>query len=112
MDTITLVHVILSLVGIASGFVVLFGMFGGKRLDGWTVVFLATTVLTSATAFLFPFHGVTPGIVIGILSLILLAIALVARYVKLMEGGWRTTYVITSVVALYFNVFVLVAQMF
>ena len=112
MDTFTLVHVVLSLVGIASGFVVLFGMFGGKRLDGWTAVFLATTVLTSATGFFFPFHGVTPGIVIGILSLILLAIALVARYMKLMEGGWRTTYVITSVVALYFNVFVLVAQLF
>jgi hypothetical protein len=112
MDTITLVHVILSLIGIASGFVVLFGMLGAKPLDGWTALFLSTTVLTSVTGFFFPFHKFLPSHAVGILSLIVLAIAIVARYVEHMEGGWRKTYVITAVIALYFNVFVLIAQMF
>jgi len=112
MDTFTLVHVAISLVGILSGLVVLFGLIGGKRLDGWTALFLTTTVLTSLTGFFFPFHGVTPGIVVGILSLIVLALAIVARYPRQMMGGWRKTYVISGAIALYFNVFVLVAQSF
>jgi hypothetical protein len=111
-DTTTLVHVILSLMGIASGFVVLFGLLRSRPMDAWTGIFLATTVLTSATGFLFPFHKFLPSHAIGILSLIVLAIAIVARYMKHMEGGWRKTYVITAVIALYFNVFVLIAQMF
>jgi len=112
MDAFTLVHVALSLVGILSGLVVLFGLIGGKRLNGWTAVFLVTTIATSVTGFFFPFHGVTPGIVIGILSIIILAVAVVARYTRQMAGGWRKTYVITSAIALYFNVFVLVVQLF
>lgn len=112
MDALTLVHVAISLAGILSGLVVLFGLIGGKRLDGWTAVFLSTTIATSVTGFFFPFHGVTPGIVIGILSLIVLAIAVVARYQRQMAGGWRKTYVISSALALYFNVFVLVVQLF
>ena len=111
-DTTTLVHVILSLMGIASGFVVLFGLLRARPMGAWTGIFLATTVLTSATGFLFPFHKFLPSHAIGILSLIVLGIAIVARYMKHMEGGWRKTYVITAVIALYFNVFVLIAQMF
>lgn len=110
--TLTIVHTALSLLGIVSGFVVLFGMFGGKRLDGWTAFFLATTVLTSVTGFFFPVQGLLPSHVVGILSLALLAVAILARYGRRLGGGWRAAYVITAVVALYFNVFVLVVQLF
>ena len=112
LATYTLIHVIISLVGIVSGLVVLFGMFGGKRLDGMTALFLATTVLTSVTGFGFPIAHVTPGIILGILSLIVLAIAIPARYTLRMAGKWRSIYVITAVIALYFNCFVLIAQSF
>jgi hypothetical protein len=110
LATYTLIHVILSLIGIGSGLIVLFGMFGGKRLDGMTALFLATTALTSLTGFGFPFEHVTPGIILGILSLVVLAIP--ARYSLRMAGKWRTIYVITAVIALYFNCFVLIAQSF
>ena len=112
MTTFTFVHVVLSLIGIFSGFVVVLGLLAAKRLDGWTAIFLASTVLTSVTGFLFPFHGVTPGIVVGIVSMIVLAIAIPARYVFHLASGWRRTYVITAVIALYLNVFVLIAQLF
>jgi hypothetical protein len=112
MSTLTLVHVLLSLIGIFSGFVVLFGMFSAKRLDTWTAVFLTTTVLTSATGFLFPIRHLTPGLVLGIISLVILAVAIPARYVFHLAGAWRRTYVITSSIALYLNVFVLIAQAF
>jgi hypothetical protein len=112
LATYTLIHVILSLIGIGSGLIVLFGMFGGKRLDGMTALFLATTALTSLTGFGFPFEHVTPGIILGILSLVVLAIAIPARYSLRMAGKWRTIYVITAVIALYFNCFVLIAQSF
>jgi hypothetical protein len=108
----TLFHVVLSLVGIGSGFVVMSGLLNSKRLDGWTTLFLISTVATSVTGFLFPFHGVTPGIVVGILSLIVLAIAILARYKFGLASHWRTTYVVTATIALYFNVFVLIAQSF
>jgi hypothetical protein len=110
--TYTFVHVLISLVGIASGLVVLFGLIGGKRLDRMTAIFLITTVLTSITGFFFPFHGVTPAINVGILSLVLLAIAITARYALHLAGPWRTTYVVTAIIALYFNCFVLVVQAF
>jgi len=112
LATYTLVHVIISLVGIVSGLMVLFGMFGGKRLDGMTAIFLVTTVLTSVTGFGFPFMHVTPGIILGVLSLVVLAISIPARYTFRMAGKWRAIYVITAIVALYFNCFVLVAQSF
>ena len=112
MTTLTLVHVVLSLAGIASGLVVLFGLIASKRLDGWTTVFLTTTIATSVTGFVFPIHEFTPGIAIGILSLIILAIAVVARYVQHFAGVWRTTYVITATIALYLNIFVLIVQLF
>jgi len=108
----TIFHVIISLIGIASGLVVVIGFLAAKRYNLSTAIFLITTVATSATGFLFPFTGFKPSYVVGALSLIVLIIAIVARYSKGMAGGWRTTYVITSVVALYFNVFVLVAQSF
>jgi hypothetical protein len=112
LATFTLIHVLISLAGIGSGFTVIYGMLVGKRLDKWTAVFLATTVATSATGFFFPFHGFKPSYVVGILSLLVLAAAIFARYSRQMAGGWRLAYVITSVIALYFNVFVLVVQAF
>ena len=89
MAAFTLFHVALSLIGIVSGFVVLFGLIESKRLDGWTAVFLTSTVLTSVTGFLFPFHGLTPGIVVGIISMIVLAVAIVARYRFHLTGAWQ-----------------------
>ncbi|MBZ5493246.1 MAG: hypothetical protein LAO76_20195 [Acidobacteriia bacterium] len=112
LATYTLIHVVISLIGIVSGLIVLFGMFGAKRLDGMTALFLATTALTSLTGFGFPFEHVTPGIILGILSLIVLAITIPARYSFHMAGKWRALYVITAVIALYFNCFVLIAQSF
>lgn len=112
MSSFTLVHVILSLIGIGSGLVVLYGMIRGKRMDSGTALFLATTALTSLTGFLFPFHGVTPGIVVGVISVAVLAVACVARYMRHLTGAWRAIYVITAEVALYLNVFVLVVQLF
>src|SRR5438105_324749 len=108
----TVIHVMISLTGILSGLVVLLGLLAGKRLDGWTALFLATTVLTSVTGFFFPFHGVTPAIVVGIISLVVLAIGIYARYPRKLAGAWRKTYVITALLALYFNVFVLIVRSF
>ena len=112
LHAFTQFHVALSLIGILSGLVVLLGMLGSKPLNAVTAAFLITTVLTSLTGFLFPFHGVTPGIVIGILSLIVLLLAILARYAFHYTGGWRATYVVTSVIALWFNVFVFIVQSF
>jgi len=88
------------------------GLLNSKRLDGWTRLFLITTVATSVTGFLFRFHGITPGIVVGILSLIVLAVAILARYNFRLAGHWRTTYVVAAALSLYFNVFVLMVQTF
>ena len=112
MTTFTFVHVVISLVAIFSGLVTVFGMIAGKRLDGWTGLFLVMTVLTSVTGFMFPYHGFTPAIGVGILSLVALAMAILARYRRHLLGGWRRTYVISAVIALYLNVFVLVVQLF
>jgi hypothetical protein len=111
-STYTLIHVILSLIGIASGLVVVAGLIGAKRLPGWTALFLATTILTSVTGFGFPNDTVTPGIVVGIISLVVLAIALVALYVFHLAGHWRWIYVASAVIALYLNSFVGVVQSF
>ncbi len=107
----TLIHVLISLVGIFSGLVVLQGMFNSQR-HRWTALFLATTVATSASGFGFPFDHLLPSHKVGILSLIVLALALYALYSRKLAGGWRKTYVITAVLALYLNVFVLVVQLF
>jgi hypothetical protein len=112
MTTFTFVHVVISLVAIFSGLIVALGMISGRKIEGLTGLFLATTVLTSVTGFFFPYHGFTPGIGVGIISMVVLAVAIFARYIRHMVGGWRKTYVITAVLALYLNCFVLVAQLF
>lgn len=112
MTTFTFVHVVLSLIGIFAGLVVVFGLLTAKRLDGWTAVFLVTTVATSVTGFFFPFHKLMPSHVFGVLSLIVLPVAIFARYGRQLADGWRRTYVITALIALYLNVFVLIAQLF
>jgi hypothetical protein len=108
----TIVHVLISLVGIFTGLIVLFGMLAGNRLDGWTKWFLITTVATSVTGFFFPFHGFTPAIALGIMSLIVLALAIFARYPRQLASHWRWIYVVGAVIALYFNVFVGIVQSF
>lgn len=111
-STFTLVHVLTSLLGIGSGFIVVYGLLTGKRLDGWTATFLATTILTSVTGFLFPVEHILPSHIIGVISLVVLAAALLARYARHMQHSWRTTYVVCAIVALYLNVFVAVVQSF
>jgi hypothetical protein len=110
--TLTVVHVAISLIGILSGFVVMLGMLARKRLDRWTGVFLITTVATSVTGFFLPFDAVTPAIGVAIISIIVLAVAYVARYVRRMAGAWRWVFVVSAGLALYFNAFVLVVQLF
>jgi hypothetical protein len=112
LSTFTTLHVIISLIGIVSGFVVLSGLLGSKAMPGWTALFLITTVLTSATGFLFPFDKLLPSHIIGILSLVLLAIACIALYGMKLAGAWRWIYMLTALIALYLNVFVLVIQSF
>ena len=112
IENFTILHVAISLIGIVSGLIVLFGMLRARRLPGWTALFLATTVLTSVTGFMFPINGLTPAIVVGVISIVILAIALMALYVKHLSGAWRWIYVTTALVALYFNVFVLIVQSF
>ena len=112
ITTFTLIHVVLSLVGIFTGFVVAGGLVAGERLDGWTGVFLVTTVATSVTGFGFPFETFLPSHAVGIVSLVVLATVIVARYAKHLTGAWRTLYVLGTVLALYLNVFVLVVQLF
>jgi hypothetical protein len=112
LSTFTTVHVIISLVGIGSGLIVIFGMLSAKRPNGWTALFLLTTVLTSVTGFGFPFTHVTPGHKVGVISLVVLLIAILARYSFHMAGKWRSIYVVTAIIAEYLNVFVLVVQGF
>ena len=112
MTYFTFFHVLLSLIGIVAGFIVMFGLFGGNRMDGWTAIFLLTTILTSVTGFMFPYHGPTPGIILGVISLLLLAVSVYARYPRKMLGGMRKAYVITAMLALWLNVFVLITQLF
>jgi hypothetical protein len=111
-STFTLVHVLISLMGIGSGFIVVYGLLTGKRLDGWTATFLATTILTSITGFLFPVEHILPSHIVGTISLVVLAVALLARYGRHMQCSWRSIYVVCAIVALYLNVFVAVVQSF
>ncbi len=112
LSTFTLVHVLLSLAGIGSGLIVLFGMLAGRRLDGWTALFLITTVLTSVTGFLFQVEHILPSHIVGIISLVVLAVAILARYPLHLARAWRWIYVVTAVLALYLNSFVAVVQSF
>jgi hypothetical protein len=112
LHTFTLIHVLISLVGIGAGLVVLYGLLTGKRLDGWTALFLATTVATSVTGFGFPFTHFGAPHWVGVISLLVLAVAIWARYVSHLKGFWRWIYVVSAVFALYLNVFVGVVQAF
>ena len=108
----TLIHVAVSLAGIVTGVVVLLGLLTGKRFDSWTALFLATTAATSVTGFFFPFHGLTPATVTAVISLILLSVAAFSRYVRRLARAWRQSYVVSAVIVLYLNVFVLIVQAF
>lgn len=112
MTAFTAMHVFLSLIGIVSGLVVLFGLITANAMSGWTLLFLVTTLATSVTGFFFPFHGLTPALGLGILSVFILIAAIAARYRFHLSGAWRWVYVVCVVIALYFNSFVLVVQAF
>jgi hypothetical protein len=115
LATFTMVHVIISLIGIASGIIVMFGLLGSNRMPGMTAIFLLSTILTSATGFLIPpllTEKLLPSHMVGILSLVLLAIACIALYAMKLSGAWRWIYVVTAMASLYLNVFVLVIQSF
>jgi hypothetical protein len=110
--TLTLAHTILSLAGIGSGLVVVFGLLTARRLPFWTALFLCTTALACLTGFLFPFHGMTLSIEMGIPALAVLLLAAIDRYTGLFAGMWRHTYVVSVMTALYCSVIVLLAQIF
>jgi hypothetical protein len=112
MATFTLLHVLISLAGIGTGFIVLYRLLAGRRLDGWTAIFLVTTVLTGLTGFLFPFKHLLPAHIVGAISLVVLALAIFGRYVRNLAGAWRWIYVVSAVLALYLNVFVAIVQAF
>lgn len=112
IENFTILHTAISLIGIVGGLIMLAGMLRARRLPGWTALFLVTTVLTSATGFMFPITSLTPAIVFGVISIVILAIALIALYVKHLSGAWRWIYVTTALAALYLNVFVLIVQSF
>ena len=113
--TFTTVHVIISLIGIASGIIVMFGLLGSRRMPGMTAIFLLFTILTSATGFLIPpllSEKLLPSHMVGILSLVLLAVTCFALYVEKLSGAWRSIYVLTAMTSLYLNIIVLVIQAF
>jgi hypothetical protein len=112
LSAFTILHVIISLIAIVAGLIVMFGMIGPYKSGGLAAIFLLLTILTSVTGFMFPFKGITPADIIGGLSLILLAIACFALYSMKLVGPWRWIYVLTALISLYFNVFVLVIQSF
>jgi hypothetical protein len=112
LQAYTIFHVVISLVAILAGLIVLRGWLTARRLDGWTLIFLLFTLATSVTGFFFPFHGFTPAIGTGILSVIVLAAAFAGLYVFHLEGPWRWIYLVSAAIALYLNVFVLIIQAF
>jgi hypothetical protein len=112
MSTFTFIHVALSLVGIVSGFVVAAGMLQSRRLDGWTLLFLTTTMATSVTGFGFAREHVLPSHVVGAISLVILLVAVFALYVFALRRSWRWIYAVSAIAALYLNVFVLIVQAF
>jgi hypothetical protein len=112
LSTYTVIHVAICFAAILTGLVVVFGMIGGKRLDGWTFWFLFMTALTNLTGFGFPFDHLLPSHFLGILSLAVMLVAIVARYAFGMQGAWRGLYVAGATAALWTNMFALVAQSF
>src|SRR4051794_37808209 len=109
---LTLIHTLISLVGIFTGLIVVAGMLSSRRLERWTTWFLATTIATSVSGYLFPFEHLLPSHIVGALSLVVLAVSLIALYQRRLAGPWRWVYVASATTALYFNVFVLVVQLF
>lgn len=112
LHTFTILHVIITLIAVVSGVVVVVGMLGARRLRGWTALYLVTIILTNVTGFMFPISGFTPGLGVGVVSLVLLALALYALYARHLSGHWRWVFVATAVAALYLDVFVLIVQLF
>jgi hypothetical protein len=112
VSTFTSLHVVLSLIGIGAGLIVLFGLLDGRLRAGWNTLFLVTTVATSVTGFAFPTTRLLPSHVVGIISLVVLAVALLARYPMGLAGAWRRIYVVSAAIALYLNIFVGVTQAF
>jgi hypothetical protein len=112
LPSFTLFHVIISLIGIFAGLIVVWDILSASRLPDWTTLFLATTVATSVTGFLFPFNGFDPADGVGIVSLVVLAVTILALYVYHLAGAWRWIYVVGAVISLYLNVFVGVVQSF
>ncbi len=112
LTTFTVLHVLISLVGILAGFVAMLGLLTSRFTGGWTMTFLAMTILTSITGFFFPFTKLLPSHIVGIISLVLLAVAVFSLYAQHMRGVWRPVYVVTAMLALYLNVFVLIIQAF
>ena len=112
LQAFTLVHVIISLIAIAAGLIVMFGLLSSNSMPGLTAIFLLFTILTNATGFLFPFKELLPSYIIAGISLVLLAIACIALYGMKLSGAWRPVYVVTAMISLYFNVFVLIIQSF
>lgn len=112
LQAVTILHVIISLIGVVSGLTVLFGLFKSQSKPGMTALFLISTILTSATGFMFPFTKLLPSHVIAVISLVLLAVACFALYGRKASGSWRSIYLITAITSLYLNVFVLVIQSF
>ncbi|WP_274627067.1 hypothetical protein [Arvimicrobium flavum] len=112
VSTLQTFHVLVSLVGIVSGLVVLYGLLTSQRMSTLTAIFLATTLVTTLTGFLFPITVFTPALGVGVISTLVMIVALLARYPRRMRGPWRAIYVVTAVLSLYLNVFVLVVQLF
>jgi len=112
LAALTLIHGVISLIGIVSGLMGTSGWLRSRRKDGWTAIFLVTTVATSVTGFLFPFHKLLPSHILGVISLVLLAFAIAGRYKFQLGGAWRRIYSVTAVLSLWLNVFVLIAQLF
>ena len=112
ISTFTTIHVVISLIGIATGLVALAGMLTAKRTEWWTGLFLITTVLTSVTGFMFPLVVIGPPHIFGFISLPLLAAAIAGLYVYRLSGRWRLVYILSALVALYLNVVVAIVQAF
>jgi hypothetical protein len=108
----TILHVVITLSAIVSGFVVMFALLSSKRPAGLTVIFWLFTVATTVTGFMFPFNGFTPAIGTGVVATLFFVVGLIAIYIKKCIGAWRWIYVVTMMVSLYLNVFVLITQSF
>ncbi len=112
MTAYTAFHVAISLIAIFTGFIVVYGMLNAQRMRFTTSLFLTTTIATSITGFGFKRDHIMPGHILGVMSLVLLAVALLALYRHQLVGRWRWIYVVTAVTSFYFNVFVLIVQLF